>query len=58
MKVAIKPGRPVQLDDRRSTSVRGGTYDISKLSEADQKRLLATKGVSEVKPKSSTKKES
>ncbi len=54
-KIRVAPGRPVQLDSRRSTSVRGGTYDISTLSDEDRKRVLATKGVTEVKPTTAKK---
>lgn len=45
MKIEVKAGRPVDLDGRRRTSVRGGVYDVSKLSDADKDRLRATDGV-------------
>lgn len=49
MKIKVEPKHPVDLDKKRRTSTKGGVYDISKLSEADQNRLLKIKGVSEVK---------
>lgn len=48
MKIQVEPGRVVRLDRRRATSSAGGVYDISKLSAADRKRVLAAKGVTQV----------
>ncbi|MCK9494152.1 MAG: hypothetical protein M0R75_01470 [Dehalococcoidia bacterium] len=47
--MTIRPGCTVRLDAHRTTSVRGGVYDISGLAEADRKRILATRGVSAVR---------
>lgn len=61
MKINVEAGTVVRLDRKRSTSVRGGEYDISKLPEKEQKRILSLKGVSEAKDtaaKSTQKKES
>ena len=49
MKVTIPPGRVVRLDAYRTTSIRGGVYDISGLADADRKRILATRGVAVVR---------
>jgi pyruvate dehydrogenase E2 component (dihydrolipoamide acetyltransferase) len=38
--VKIQVEGSVKLDDRRRTSVEGGIYDISDLSERDRERLL------------------
>jgi len=59
MKIQVEPGIVVQLDGQRSTSAKGGVYDVSKVDDASRKRLLATKGVSEVKapPKQTTTEE-
>lgn len=57
MKVNVPAGRPIQLDARRSTSSKGGVYDISQLSAEDQKRILAIKGVTEARSTTPAKKE-
>ncbi len=51
MKIEVKPGRSVRLTRTTYTSSRGGTYDISQLSEADQKRVKSEPGVSLVRAK-------
>ena len=56
MRVTVTPGRAIRLDDRRSTSTRGGTYDLSGLSEEDRKRILATPGVKPVEEEVSSAK--
>lgn len=48
MKIRVEPGRVIRLDRRRATSSAGGVYDISQLSEVDQKRVLAAKGVTQI----------
>lgn len=50
MRIRVSPGTRLQLDARRSVSTKGGNYDIGHLPQAEQKRILATKGVSEEKP--------
>lgn len=55
MKVRIEPGRVVELDAYRTTSIRGGVYDISELSAADQERILAISGVTTVRGKAPRK---
>jgi hypothetical protein len=46
-RVKITPGRAVRLDDRRTTSVRGGEYDISALPDSRQRRIARLPGVKE-----------
>lgn len=50
MKIVVAPGRSVRLDARRSTSVRGGVYDVSDLDPKDRKALLRHQGVREEQP--------
>lgn len=55
VEVKVKEGRSVRLDRMTYTSVHGGTYDISHLSEEDRKRVLNTKGVTKVGAKTTKK---
>lgn len=59
MKIEVKPGHLVVFDARRSSSTRGGTYDLAKLqlSEKDVERVLAHPAVTviEEKPAKSAK---
>ncbi|HSH45108.1 MAG TPA: hypothetical protein VK966_04600 [Longimicrobiales bacterium] len=55
MKIKVEPGVVVRLDRKRSTSARGGEYDISNMDEKARKRVLSQKGVSEVKAATASK---
>lgn len=43
--IETKPGQVVRLDDRRTTSVRGGRYDVSDLPAERRAELTRLYGV-------------
>lgn len=59
MKIRLEPGVILHLDDTRTASTKGGVYDLDELGigDEDRERILATRGVSELKTETPTEME-